>query len=145
MKANSLIRQMLSAAVLAALPATRVVFADGGFVVEGVKGHAGEHLEVDLWKSDLAAKVCEVDTLTLLYGQGSQVDRDEAGQPVSCAKEKVAKLANGTRVEEIASSDSCNTRHPPGTFRRVRVLEGPDAGKSGCINASALVRQGSPP
>jgi hypothetical protein len=144
MKGNSLVRQMLSAAFLAALSTTRVVLADGGFVVEGVKGHAGEHLEVDLWKSDLAAKVCEVDSLTLLYGQGSQVDRDEAGQPVSCAKEKVAKLTNGTRVEEIAPSDSCNTRHPPGTFRRVRVLEGPDAGKSGCINSSALVRQDSP-
>ena len=135
---------MLSTAALAALLATRIALADGGFVVEGVKSHAGEHLEVDLWKSDVAAKVCEVDTLTLLYGQGSQVDRDEAGQPVSCAKEKVAKLANGTRVEEIASSDSCNTRHPPGTFRRVRVVEGPNAGKSGCINSSALMRQDSP-
>jgi hypothetical protein len=144
MKANSSIRQMLSTAALAALLATRIALADGGFVVEGVKSHAGEHLEVDLWKSDVAAKVCEVDTLTLLYGQGSQVDRDEAGQPVSCAKEKVAKLANGTRVEEIASSDSCNTRHPPGTFRRVRVVEGPNAGKSGCINSSALMRQDSP-
>jgi hypothetical protein len=32
----------------------------------------------------------------------------------------VAKLMNGTRVEEIALL-SGNTRHPPGTFRRVRV------------------------
>ena len=62
MKANSLIRQMLSAAVLAALPATRVVLADGGFVVEGVKGHAGEHLEVDLWMQGFVS--WEVDAAT---------------------------------------------------------------------------------
>jgi len=143
MRGNSSVWALVGVAFAAALLADRLAFAEGSFVVEGVKGHDGEHLEVDLWKSDLAAKVCEVDSLTLLYGQGSQVDRDEAGQPVSCGKEKVAKLAQGTRVEEIAPSDSCNTRHPAGSFRRVRVLDGPEAGKSGCISASALAHNGS--
>jgi hypothetical protein len=117
-----------------------IVSAEGDYVVEGVKGHDGEHLEVDLWKSDLAARVCEVDSLTLLYGQGEQVQRDEKGQPVSCAKEKLAKLTHGTHVSEVVPSDSCNTRHPAGTYRQVRVLDGPEAGKIGCVNASALRR-----
>jgi len=140
MKPKSLFGQMLGAALVAALLTGRVASAESDFVVEGVKGHDGENLEVDLWKSDLAAKVCEVDSLTLLYGQGEQVQRDEKGQPVSCAKEKLAKLTHGTHVSEVAPSDSCNTRHPPGTYRQVRVLDGPDAGKIGCINASALRR-----
>jgi hypothetical protein len=140
MKLESLFCQMCGVAFVATLLTGRVASAEGDFVVEGVKGHDGEHLEVDLWKSDLAAKVCEVDSLTLLYGQGEQVQRDAKGQPVSCAKEKLAKLTHGTRVSEVAPSDSCNTRHPPGTYRQVRVLDGPDAGKVGCVNASALGR-----
>jgi hypothetical protein len=145
MKRKSFLWQMLSAAFLAALLTSRVAPAEGDFFVEGMKAHDGKLLKVDLWKSDLAAKVCEVDSLTLLYGQGSQVERDETGQPRSCgAKEKVARLTHGTRVNEIPPSDSCNTRHPPGAFRRVRVLDGPDVGKIGCINSSALVRKDSP-
>jgi hypothetical protein len=144
MKRKSWTSPILGAVVTASLLMSGRALADGGFVVEGVKAHDGEPLKVDLWKSDLAAKVCEIDTLTLLYGQSTQVQRDEAGQPVSCSKEKVAKLTDGTRVEEMAPSDSCNTRHPPGTYRRVRVLDGPETGKVGCINASALVHKNQP-
>jgi hypothetical protein len=140
MKLGSLAWQILGAAFVATLLTSRIASAEGDFVVEGVKGHDGEHLEVDLWKSDLAAKICEVDSLTLLYGQGEQVQRDEKGQPVSCAKEKLAKLPHGTHVSDVAPGDACNTRHPPGTYRQVRVLDGPDAGKVGCVNASALRR-----
>jgi hypothetical protein len=140
MKLEFSVWRILGAAFVATLLTGSVASAEGDFVVEGVKGHDGDHLEVDLWKSDLAAKVCEVDSLTLLYGQGEQVQRDEKGQPVSCAKEKVAKLPHGTRVSEVAPSDSCNTRHPPGTYLQVRVLDGPDAGKIGCVNSSALRR-----
>jgi hypothetical protein len=144
MKRKSLVSQMLRAAFMAALLTGGVALAEGYLFVEGVKAHDGKHLDVDLWKSDLAAKVCELDSATLLYGQASQVERDETGQPVSCGKDKVAKLTHGTRVSEIAPSDSCNTRHPPESFRRVRVLDGPDVGKIGCINSSALVRKDLP-
>ncbi len=143
MKRTSWISPILGAVVTASLLTSGGALADD-LVVEGVKAHDGAPLKVDLWKNDLAAKVCEIDTLTLLYGQSSQVQRDEAGQPVSCAKEKAAKLTDGTRVEELAPSDSCNTRHPPGTYRRVRVLDGPEMGKVGCINASTLVHKNLP-
>jgi hypothetical protein len=144
MKREGLAWQMLGAAFFAAWLASRVALAAGELVVEGVKAHDGKRLAVMLWKSDVDAKVCEVDSLTLLYGQSAQVERDEAGQPVSCTKPSIAKLPHGTRVDEIAPSDPCNTRHPPGAFRHVRVLDGPDVGKVGCVNSSALAPKNSP-
>jgi hypothetical protein len=135
---------MLGVPFMGAFLAVGSALAQGDFFVEGVKLHGGERHDIDLWEGDLAAKVCEIDSLTLLYGQGSQVERDAAGEPVSCSKGGVAKLAHGTRVQEITPSDSCNTRHPPGTFRRVRVLDGPHAGKIGCIISSALASKAQP-
>jgi len=135
---------MLGLAFIGGLLAGEVALAQGDFFVEGAKLHDGERHDIGLWESDLAAKVCEIDSLTLLYGQGSQVERDAAGEPVSCTKGGIAKLAHGTRVHEITPSDSCNTRHPPGTFRRVRVLDGPYAGKVGCIISSALASEALP-
>jgi hypothetical protein len=120
-----------------------VALAQGDFFVEGAKQHDGERRDAGLWESDLAAKVCEIDSLTLLYGQAAQVERDAKGEPVSCAK-GVTKLAHGTRVKEITPSDSCNKRHPPGSFRRVRVLDGPHVGKVGCIISSALASEARP-
>jgi hypothetical protein len=144
MKRESLLWQMLGVALMGAFLTRGVALAQGEFFVEGVKQHDGERHDVGLWESDLAAKVCEIDSLTLLYGQSSQVERDAAGEPVSCTKGGIVKLAHGTRVQEITPSDSCNTRHPPGTFRRVRVLDGPHAGKIGCINSSALASKAQP-
>jgi hypothetical protein len=138
MRRRSLLWQMLGTASITALLAGGAAHAGENFFVEGAKAHDGKRLDVDLWKNDLAAKVCELDSLTLLYGQAEQVERDATGLPVSCAKERIAKLGHGTRVQEIAPSDSCNTRHPPGTFLRVRVLDGPQAGKTGCISSAAL-------
>ncbi len=144
MKRDSLLWQLLGVAFMGAFLTGGAALAQGDFFVEGVKLHDGERHDIGLWESDLAAKVCEIDSLTLLYGQGSQVERDATGEPVSCAKGGIVKLAHGTRVHEITPSDSCNTRHPPGTFRRVRVLDGPHAGKIGCIISSALASKALP-
>jgi hypothetical protein len=144
MKRDSLLWQMLGVAFVGVFLTGGSALAQGDFLVEGAKLRDGEHHDIGLWESDLAAKVCEIDSLTLLYGQGSQVERDATGQPVSCAKGGMVKLAHGTRVQEITPSDSCNTRHPPGTFRRVRVLDGPHAGKIGCITSSALASKALP-
>ncbi len=144
MKRESLFWHMLGVAFMGAFLTAGVVFAQGDFFVEGMKLHDGGRGDISLWESDLAAKVCELDSLTLLHGQAEQVERDATGQPVSCAKGVIAKLAHSTRVHEITPSDSCNTRHPPGTYRRVRVLDGPHAGKIGCIISSALAGKALP-
>jgi len=144
MKRDSSIWQTLGVAFTAAFLAGEVALAQGDFVVEGMKQHDGERRDAGLWESDVGAKVCEIDSLTLLYGQAAQVERDASGEPVSCGKGGITKLAHGTRVQEITPSDSCNTRHPPGTYRRVRVLDGPHAGKVGCIISSALASESRP-
>jgi hypothetical protein len=143
MKRDTLFWHMLGIAFVGALLTAGDALGQKDLLVNGTKKSSGEYRDVDLWESDVAARVCELDSLTLLYGQAEQVKRDAKGQPVSCSKD-VTKLAHGTRVHEITPSDSCDTRHPPGTFRRVRVLDGPHAGEIGCVSSSALASEAPP-
>jgi hypothetical protein len=94
----------------------------GAPAAEVVSPQSSESEVETLWKSAASRTAC-LDALT----------GDAAGpEPAACAQGTVAKLARGTSVRTLASTEAC------GSLKPVKVLSGKHTGKTGCLAPAAI-------